>query len=106
MLVELQILAADFRTLCRRFLDALERPLELEILMTLATDIDALGIRLDAVTAALPTDVATAVAAQLATDNAANAANIQALADANTSVTALAAKVAVLETAAGIQPAA
>ncbi len=70
--------------------------------MALVDDINALGTRIDAVTAALPADVATAVAAQKATDDAANATTIQELADATGAVTALTAKVAALETAAGV----
>lgn len=76
--------------------------LEMETIMSLVDDINALGVRIDAVTALLPTDVATAVAAQKATDDAANAANVQELADAQAAVTALAAKVTALETAAGV----
>ena len=77
-------------------------PFERELAMSALTDLQALGVRIDAVTAALPTDVATAVAAQKATDDAANAANVQELADITTEVTSLTAKVAALETAAGI----
>ncbi len=71
-------------------------------LMSLALDIQALGTRIDAVTAALPNDVGAAVAAQKATDDAANAANIQAVADAQSALTELGDKVSALEVAAGV----
>jgi len=71
--------------------------------MTIATDLDAIGVRIDAVTAATPVDIANAVSAQKATDDAANAANVQELADAGAAVTSLTAKVAALETAAGVR---
>jgi hypothetical protein len=99
----LEILADDLRALRRRFLDILERPLELETLMAIADEINALAVRIQAVTAALPADVATAVAAQKATDDAAAAATAQALADGETAVAAVTADVASLETAAGVQ---
>lgn len=75
---------------------------ELEDIMSLVDNINALGARIDAVAALLPADIATAVAAQKATDDAANAATIQELADATTAVAGLAAKVTALETAAGV----
>ena len=106
MTAALEILADDLRALRRRYLELIQRPVfrqEQEFLMAIADEINALGTRLNAVTAALPADVATAVAAQKATDDAANAANVQALADGETAVTALTAKVAALETAAGVQ---
>lgn len=79
-------------------------PFERELAMSALTDLQALGVRIDAVTAALPTDVATAVAAQKATDDAANAANVQELSDITAEVTTLTAKVVALETAAGVPP--
>jgi hypothetical protein len=79
-------------------------PFERELAMSALTDLQALGVRIDAVTAALPTDVATAVAAQKATDDAANAANVQELSDIAAEVTTLTAKVVALETAAGVPP--
>jgi hypothetical protein len=79
-------------------------PEERTIIMALADDINALGPRVDAIGAAFGTDIATAVANQKATDDAANAATIQELADAQRAVTNLTARVAVAETAAGIAP--
>lgn len=75
--------------------------LELEYIMSIVDDINAIGAEIDAVAALLPADIASAVAAQKAADDAANAANVTALADAQTAVNGLAAKVAALKTAAG-----
>lgn len=88
-------------------------PTERHFIMSALDDLKLLGARIDAVTASLPGDVATAVAAQKSADDAANAATVQALADANAAatqqetqlqavVTDLTAKIVALETAAGI----
>ena len=88
-----------------RFLEIITAPtFELDDAMTLLTDIQGARADVQAVTAALPADVATAVAAQKATDDAANQANITELADAQTEVTGLLSDIAALKTAAGIQP--
>lgn len=73
-------------------------------IMSLALDIQAIGLRIDAVTAALPNDIGAAVAAQKAADDAANAANVQAVSDAASALTGLGDKVTALEVAAGVVP--
>lgn len=90
-------------------------PLEAIEIMSALDDLKALGPRLDAILAALPADVAAAVAAQKAADadavtaaqdalTAAQAAATQAESDLAAEVTVLTAKIAALETAAGVQP--
>ncbi len=91
----------------------LNLPLEGYEIMAALDDLKALGPRIDAVTAALPADVANAVAAQKATDDAAVSAAQSALTtaqnDATTAesnlaaeVTDLTGRVTALETAAGV----
>ncbi len=93
----------------------LNLPLEGISIMAALDDLKALGPRLDAVIAALPADVANAVAAQKAADDAAVTDAQNALATAQSdaataesnlasTVTDLTAKVASLEAAAGVQP--
>jgi len=83
--------------------------------MSALTELQALGSRIDAVTAALPPDIAAAVAAQAAADAAAITAAQDALsalqasdaADAaalETEITTLTQKIAALEAAAGLPP--
>jgi hypothetical protein len=90
-------------------------PLEAIEIMSALDDLKALGPRLDAILAALPADVATAVAAQKAADaaavtaaqdalTAAQAAATQAESDLAAEVATLTTKIAALETAAGVQP--
>jgi large repetitive protein len=86
-----------------------------ELAMSAITELKALGVRVDAVTALLPVDIATAVATQKAADATALTAAQDALsalqasdaADATAleaEITTLTAKIAALETAAGVQP--
>ena len=90
-------------------------PLEGFEIMAALDDLKALAPRLDAAIAALPADVATAVAAQKAADDAAVTDAQSALAAAQNDATQaevalqatvgdLTTKVAALETAAGVQP--
>lgn len=99
----LERVAHDIRRLAHELHHFHLNPLrELETVMTIKTDLDALGVRVDAVTAVLPVDIAQAVATQKAADDAANAQNVQDLADATGAVADLTGKIAALETAAGI----
>lgn len=81
-------------------------PLEALSIMSALIDLQALGPRIDAVTAALPTDVATAVAAATATLTQqlsdATAAAAKAESDLQTEVDSLTTSVAALEAAAGV----
>ena len=116
---ELHRIRHDFHRLHHDLFELLEGvithnlPLEGLAIMSALDDLKALGVRIDAVTAALPADIATAVQAQKDADAAAvktaqdalaaaEAAATQAESDLAAEVTDLTAKVTALETAAGI----
>jgi hypothetical protein len=86
-----------------RFLDIITAPtFDEDLAMTLLSDIAQARADVQAVTAALGTDISTAVANQKAADDAANAANINELSSAQAEVTGLLSDIAALKVAAGI----
>lgn len=111
---ELRAIHHEIRKIHARLVEIILFPVfQKELALSALTELQALGARIDAVTAALPTDIATAVAAQAAADqtaittaqNALSALQAQNASDAaalETEITTLTAKVAALETVAGI----
>lgn len=113
---ELRKVRHEIRRIHRRLVEILLNPeFELELAMTAISELQALGVRVDAVTALLPVDIAAAVATQKAADATALTAAQTALSTLQASdatdataleakITTLTAKIAALETAAGVQP--